>query len=202
MKLYFSPGACSLAPHIALREAGLEFALEKVDMRTRQTQSGAKFSTINPKDYVPALQLDNGEILTEVAAVTQYIADRKPSSGLAPPAGTLERYRLQEWLTFISSELHKGFSPMFRPDTPEQFKAQTKTRLESRFAFVARELDAKEFLLSDRFTVADAYLYTILGWMRFAGIDRAQWPALQAYYEHIGKRPAVQAARKAEGLGD
>jgi glutathione S-transferase len=202
MKLYYSPGACSLAPHIALRETGCEFVLEKVDMRTKQTQSGTRFSTINPKEYVPALQLDNGEILTEVAAVLQYIADVKPESGLAPPAGKMPRYRLQEWLNFISSELHKGFAPLFRPDAPEQVKTQAKTRLQTRFDLVARQLGDRQFLLGDRFTVADVYLYTILGWTGFAGLDRTQWSGLQAYYERIHKRPAVQAARKAEGLKD
>ena len=202
MKLYFSPGACSLAPHIALREAGLEFTPDKVDMRTKQTQGGAKFSTVNPKDYVPALELDNGEVLTEVAVVLQYIADQKPASGLAAAAGTMERYRMQEWLSFISSELHKGFSPMFRPDTPAEFKAQAKGRLAGRFDYVARQLGDRPFLLGDRFTVADAYLYTILGWTGFAGLDRTQWPVLQSYYERIGQRAAVQAARKAEGLKD
>lgn len=200
MKLYFSPGACSLAPHIALHEAGLEFTTDKVDMRTKQTHSGAKFSAVNPKEYVPALELDNGEVLTEVAVILQYIADRKPAAGLAPAAGTMERYRLQEWLNFIATELHKGFSPMFRPDTPADFKAQAKARLAGRFEFVARQLGDKPFLLGDRFTVADAYLYTILSWVSFAAIDRAQWPALQRYYERISERPAVRAARKAEGL--
>lgn len=198
MKLFFSPGTCSLASHIALREAGLDFQTEKVDIRAHTTHTGADYYQINPKGYVPALQLDNGEVLTEGAAILQFIADQKPAAKLAPTAGTLERYRLQEWISFIATELHKSFSPLFSPATPEEFRATIRERLEKRFTFVTDQLAGRQFLMGERFTVADAYLYTVLGWTKAGGLDRGKWPVLEAYYQHVGERKAVKAAREAE----
>jgi glutathione S-transferase len=198
MKLYFSPGACSLASHITLREAGLAFEAEKVDLRSHKTAAGADFYAINPKGYVPALQLDDGSVLTEGAAILQYIADQKPAAQLAPAAGTMDRYRLQEWLSFIGSELHKGFSPLFSPATPEEIRVATRERLENRLGFADGRLAGRSYLMGERFTVADAYLFTVLSWTQPVGIDRAKWPALEAYYRRVGERSAVQAARDAE----
>jgi glutathione S-transferase len=200
MKLYYSPGACSLASHIALLEAGLPFTADRVDMRTRQTSDGRAFTTVNPNGYVPSLELDNGEILNEGQAILQYIADRSPATQLAPPAGTMPRYRVLEWLSFISSELHKGFGPLLRPGGPEDTKAPIREKLGLRLNFVAQHLASRQYLVGDHFTVADAYLYTILTWTRIAGIDLSAWPVLAAYRERIQQRPAVQAARAAEGL--
>ncbi|XXT03751.1 glutathione transferase GstA [Sorangium sp. So ce363] len=198
MKLYFSPGACSLSPHIALREAGLQFELEQVHLGTKKTRSGADFTLINPKGYVPALEIEGGEVLTEGPVIVQYIADRRPESGLAPPAGTLDRYRLQEWLSFISTELHKQFSPLFKPRAPDEQKNAARTLLGRRFAYVAHRLAGTTYLLGERFTVADAYLYTVTTWTRFAGVDLGGWPVLGRYRERVGARPAVQAAIEAE----
>lgn len=200
MKLYFSPGACSLASHIALCEAGLSFDLVKVNVRTQATGDGGDFKTINPKGYVPALRLDDGEVLSEGSAILQYIADRKPELGLAPPAGTMPHYRLLEWLNFITSELHKGFGPLLRPGAAADGKAAARERLTQRFAYVAGHLASREHLVGDRFTVADAYMYTVLTWTGLAGIDLSTWPVLVAYRDRIQQRPAVQAARSAEGL--
>jgi glutathione S-transferase len=200
MKLYFSPGACSLAPHIALREAGLEFEAVKTNTRERTTADGTDFSRVNPKNYVPALVLDNGDLLTEGPAILQYIGDRKPESGLTPACGTMERYRVQEWLNFTATELHKGFGPLLRPGVPDDFKASARERLEGRLSYVADQLIGRDFLVGRQFTVADAYLYTVLGWTRAGGIERERWPVLQAYHARIGERPAVKAARQAEGL--
>jgi len=200
MKLYFSPGACSLASHIALLEAALPFTADKVDMRTRQTSDGRDFTTVNPNGYVPSLELDNGEILNEGQAILQYIADQKPGAQLAPSAGTMPRYRLIEWLSFISSELHKGFGPLLRPGGPEDTKTSIRDKLGLRLGYVAKHLASRQYLVGDHFTVADAYLYTILTWTRIAGIDLSAWPVLAAYRDRIQQRPAVQAARAAEGL--
>lgn len=200
MKLYYSPGACSLASHIALLEAGLPFTADKVDMRTRQTSDGRDFTTVNPNGYVPSLELDNGEILNEGQAILQYVADQKPAAQLAPPPATMPRYRLLEWLSFISSELHKGFGPLLRPGGPEDVKAAARDKLGRRLTYVAGHLASRQYLVGDHFTVADAYLYTILTWTRVAGIDLSAWPVLAAYRERIQQRPAVQAARQAEGL--
>lgn len=200
MKLYYSPGACSLASHIALLEAGLPFTADRVDMRTRHTSDGRDFKTVNPNGYVPSLELDSGEILNEGQAILQYIADQKPGAELAPPAGTMLRYRLIEWLSFISSELHKGFGPLLRPGGPEDTKAAIREKLGLRLGHVAQHLASRQYLVGDHFTVADAYLYTILTWTRIAGIDLSAWPVLAAYRERIQQRPAVQAARAAEGL--
>ncbi len=199
MKLYYSPAACSFSPHIALREAGLDFDLVKVDLKTGKiVADGSDFTTINPKGYVPALELDDGSILTEGPAIVQYIADLKPEAGLAPKAGTFDRYRLQEWLGFINSEIHKGFGPLFNPKTPDETKATARENLSKRLAFVAEHLAKHDFLLGKQFSVADGYLFTTLNWGQWTGVDIAQWPALVAFQERVGSRPGVQAARAAE----
>jgi glutathione S-transferase len=197
VKLYFRPGACSLSPHIVLRELGLPFDLEKVDTKAGKTQSGADFRAINPKGYVPTLQLDDGEVLTEGAAIVQYLADRKPDAMLAPPAGSMDRYRLQEWLNYIATEIHKGFSPMFRAESDEA-KKPLAAALTAKFPFLARHLAPRQFLMGDRFTVADAYLFTVLNWSKFVGIELSAWPELRAYHERVGARPSVRAAIAAE----
>lgn len=199
MKLFYSPGACSLSPHIVLRETGLDFELERVDLKTGRTASGAEFSAINRKAYVPALQLDDGQLLTEGPAIVQYLADLAPASGLAPPPGGLPRARLQEWLNFISSELHKGFSPLFRP-APEETKLAIVTRLEHWFGWLDGELAKRPYLLGEKLSVADIYLFVVVGWSAYVNISLARWPALTAFQARIAARPAVQAALKAEGL--
>ena len=199
MKLYFSPAACSFSPHVALREAGLDFELVKVDLKTGKiVANGSDFARVNPKGYVPVLELDDGSVLTEGPAIVQYIADLKPASGLAPQAGTFERYRLQEWLGFINSEIHKGFSPLFNPATPDDYKTTIRANLAKRLAFVAGYLEQNDFLLGKQFSVADGYLYTVLNWGQWTGIDLSRWPSLVAFQERIGARESVQAARAAE----
>lgn len=200
MKLYYSPGACSLSPHIVLRELGLPFTPVKVDLKGKRTADGADYLTINGKGYVPALGLDDGQVLTEGPAIVQYLADRKPEARLAPPNGTLERYRLQEWLNFISTELHKQFSPLFAPNTPDATKDAQRERLAARFDWLSKQLEGKDYLLGKDFSVADAYLFTVLSWGRHVGIDLAKWPTLKQYVERVAARPAVQEALKAEGL--
>ena len=200
MKLFYAPGACSLSPHIALREAGLKFDLAKVDLGAKTVEDGSDFNAVNPKGYVPVLQLDNGEYLTEGPAIVQYIADQNPASGLAPPAGNSDRYRLQEWLTYLNSEVHKNFSPLFNPTSTDDMKTAATAALDQRLGYVAEQLDGKEFLVGDNFSVADGYLFTILGWGKFVGMDIAKWPALAAYAGNIAQRPAVQEALQAEGL--
>ncbi|MFZ3041065.1 MAG: glutathione transferase GstA [Thiobacillus sp.] len=199
MKLYYAPGACSLAVHIALQEAGFDFALEKVDLATHRTETDVDYTTINPNGYVPALVLDDGEVLTEVPAILLYLADRADKS-LAPPAGSMARYRLYSWLNFITSELHKAFGPLFNPDTPDEWKTQLKQTLAKRCDHVAAQLAGKQFLLGDSYTVADAYLFTVLGWSRWVQFDLAPWPTINEYLGRIAARPAVQAALKDEGL--
>jgi glutathione S-transferase len=200
MKLYFSPGACSLSPHIVLREAGLNFSLEQVDTKTKQTKAGNDFWKINPKGYVPTLELDNGDRLTEGPAIVQYLADQKPESGLAPKSGTMERVRLQEWLNFITTEIHKGFSPLFRPTTPEDYKPIAREALFKRFEYIDKQLAGKQYLMGDKFTVADAYAFTVLNWTNFQKMDLAPYPNVVAYMERVKARPKVQEALKAEGL--
>jgi len=200
MKLYYFSGACSLASNIALREAGLPFELVRVDRRTRKAADGLDYSEVNPKGYVPALALDNGEVLTENVAVLQYIADRNPASKLAPPAGTMERYRLVEWLAFISSEIHKNFSPLFREDAPEDTKQYVRKVLGIRLDYLNRAIGNRPFLMGEQFTVADAYLFTVLGWSRHLNFDLGKWPQVQRYMERVGARPQVGEALKAEGL--
>ena len=199
MKLYFSPGACSFSPHIALREAGIDVELVKVDLKNRKlVADGRDFTTINSKGYVPVLELDDGTRLTEGPAIVQYIADLKPQSGLAPKAGTLERYRLQEWLAFINSEIHKGFGPLFKPNTPDDYKAIARQALSGRLAFVAEHLAANEYLLGNQFSVADGYLFTVLNWGQWTGVDLEEWPALVAFQQRVGSRASVKAALAAE----
>ena len=198
MKLYFSPGACSFSPHIALREAGIDFTLVRVDLSAHKTSDGSDFTLINAKGYVPVLELDDGRRLTEGPAIVQYIADLKPESGLAPKAGSFERYQLQEWLGFINSEVHKGFSPLFRSTTPDAYKVIARENLGKRFAYLAGHLAKNDFLLGKRFSVADGYLYTVLNWAKPLGIDLGQWPALAAFHERVGGRPSVAAAKAAE----
>jgi glutathione S-transferase len=199
MKLYLAPFACSLASHISLREAGIDFEPIKVDLRSKKTAKGDDYLAINPKGYVPALQLDNNEVLTENAAVLQYIADRKPEKKLAPAPSSPERYRLQEWLAFINSELHKSFSPLFNPAAHEVQKQAAKELIAKRFAFLQTALAPGQFLMGDEFTVADAYLFTVLSWVAHVGIDINQWPAIKSYHDHIVARPSVVAALQAEG---
>lgn len=198
MKLYLARGACSLSPHIALVEAGLPFEIEKVDLRAKTTAGGQNYRQINPKGSVPALLLDNGEVLTEGPAIVQYIADQAPAKMLAPPAGTLARYRLQEWLNYISSELHKGFAPLFRPDLSDDAKKAVIAAFETKLDLVAKSLEGQDYLMGAEFTVADGYLFTILGWTKFAAIDLAKWPAIKTYSDRVAARPAVQAALQAE----
>jgi glutathione S-transferase len=200
MKLYFSPGACSLSPHIVLRETGSKFELEQVDNRAKKTKSGADFWEVNPKGQVPVLLLDNGEKLTEGPVIVQYIADKNPASGLLPAAGGMERYRVQEWLNFVASELHKSFGPLFRPTTPDAYKTISKENLAGRFAYLDKQLAGRQYLMGDKFTVADAYLFTVLNWSKRVEIDLGQWPNVTAYVARVAARPKVQEAMKAEGL--
>ena len=198
MKLYLSPGACSLSPHIVLREAGIPFDFETVDLASKRTKSGADFKAINPKGYVPALELEGGQILTEGPAIVQYLADQKPAAKLLPPAGSMDRYRVQEWLNYITSELHKSFGPLFSPKTPQEWKDTLKSNLAGRFDLLSKKLQDKDYLMGSSFTVADAYLFTILSWTGHVGLDLGKWPVLKAYYDRVGARPAVKAAREAE----
>jgi glutathione S-transferase len=200
MKLYYTPGACSHAPHILLREAGLDFSLEKVDLAAKKTESGADYKAINPHGYVPALQLDNGEVLTEGPAIDQYIADLVPTKKLAPAAGTPERYQLQSWLNFISTEVHKQLAPMFNQAVPEAYKTMLKEKLATRFDAINEHLSKSKFILGETFTAADAYLYTVLNWTKYFAIDLAKWPAIQSFMEQVAARPSAQATAKAEGL--
>ncbi|HRF12881.1 MAG TPA: glutathione transferase GstA [Candidatus Accumulibacter phosphatis] len=198
VKLYYTPGTCSLAAHIALRECGLDFELVRVDIRQRKLADGSDFSAINPKGYVPVLEIDDGVCLTEVSAIVQYIADRRPESGLAPRPYTLERYQLQEWLAFISSELHKAFTPLFRPGTPEDYRFRLQENIVARLGYIATRLSDRDYLLGDQFTVADAYLFTVLAWSRAIGMEIAQWPTLLAFQERVGRRQSVRDALEAE----
>jgi glutathione S-transferase len=200
MKLYYAPGACSLAPHIVAREAGLRLDLEKVDLRSGKTEGGASFADINPKGYVPALSLDNGEVLTEVSALVQYVADQAPQAALMPAAGTDERYRVLEWLGFISTEIHKGFGPLWNPQSPDAAKTIAKANLAKRFAYLDQHLARGPYLLGERFTVADAYLFTVASWTNFHRIDLAPYRNLQAYLQRVGAREKVREALRAEGL--
>ena len=200
MKLFYKPGACSLSPHIVLEESGLPYESESVDLKTKVTASGADFLAINPKGYVPALLLDSGELLTEGPAIVQYLADQVPAMRLAPANGTLERYRLQSWLTFIGTELHKSFSPFFNPAAGDDWKAIARANLERRLAYTDAQLAGNSYLLGEDFTVADAYLFTVLSWAKFIKLDLAQWPNLATYQARVAARPKVQAALKAEGL--
>jgi len=200
MKLYFTPGACSLSPHIALREAGLPFDLEQVDLTAKKTRSGADYRTINPKGAVPALGLDNGEVLTEAAVIVQYIADLKPAAKLLPAAGSMDRVRAQEWLNYVATEIHKGLGALFNPKLPAEAKAVLKDGIAAKFDFLSKHLEKRPFLHGESFTAADGYLFTVLGWTQWLEIDLGKWPVLKGYCERIAARPAVQAAMKAEGV--
>ncbi len=201
MKLYYSPAACSLSPHIVLAESGLPFELEKVNLREtpHRTASGVAFSTINPKGYVPVLQLDNGELLTEGVAIVQYLADQVPGKYLAPANGTLARYRLQEWLNFIATEIHKGFGPLWNSASPQETKDAAWAKLAGRIDWLVSQLGDKEYLLGE-YSVADAYLFTCLSWAKYLERSLDAWPKLAAYLARVAARPAVQQALKAEGL--
>ncbi|MFS2011135.1 glutathione transferase GstA [Azospirillum sp. CT11-132] len=204
MKLYYKPGACSLSPHIVLREAGLPFDLVKVDLVTKTLADGSDFRAVNPKGQVPTLALDEGGILTEGAVIVQYIADKVPDSGLVPAAGTMERYRVQELLNFIGSELHKGVVPLFPmlkevvPDSYRDFAAKV---LGAKLSVLNQQLEDKAYLTGEVFTVADAYAYTVLSWMPRISFDLSPWPNLTAFAERVAARPAVQAAHAAEAQG-
>ena len=200
MKLFYSPGACSLSPHIALLEAGVKADLVKVDLRTHKLDGGDDYYGVHVKGYVPLLELDNGHRLSEGPAIVQYIADRNPSAGLAPAAGTFERYLLQEWLNFITSELHKQFSPLFDSAAPTEWKDKLRARLSKRFYWLSTQLEGHDYLMGSHFTVADAYLFTVLRWSKGVGLDLASWPVLSAYVARVAARPHVHAALRAEGL--
>lgn len=200
MKLYYKPGACSMAPHIALREAGFAFDLEKVDLAKHQTASGEDYLRINPKGYVPALLLDDGSLLTECTVILQYIADHQPGCNLAPKPGTLERYRLMEWLNFLATEVHKQFSPFFNPKAAQEIKDYNLRLLTRRFEYLEANLTGKPCLMDTQFTVADIYLFTLLNWCNLHKIDLAQWPAIKDYMTRIAARPSVRETMKAEGL--
>ena len=201
MKLYYSPGACSLSPHIALREAGMKFDLEKTALKTHTLAAdGSDYYAITAKGQVPLLELDNGERLSEGPAILQYIADHAPASGLAPAAGTMARYRLVEWLNFVGTELHKGFSPLFNAQMPQAAKEIFAARVKSRFAYVDQALEGKDYLMGAGFCVADAYLFTMLNWAEGMGIDTSAMKNLEAYKARVAARPAVKEAMQSEGL--
>jgi glutathione S-transferase len=200
MKLYYSPGACSLSPHIVMREAGIPVQLVSVDLSTKKAQDSSDFKAINSKGYVPTLELPDGQRLTEGPAIVQYLADQAPARGLAPAAGTVERYRLQEWLNFISSELHKQFSPLFDPACEASLRSRQVEKIGKRFDWIVKQLASRDYLMGGAFSVADAYFYTMLAWCRAVDIDLAKWPSLASYKERVEQRPAVREALKAEGL--
>src|SRR5579883_697342 len=200
MKLFYASGACSLSPHIVARELCIELSLQKVDLKTKTIASEGDFFAVNPKGYVPALELDDGQVLTEGPVIVQYLADLKPEKGLAPPAGTLSRYRLQEWLGYINSELHKSYSPLFRPDTPAETRAERQAYLAKRYTVVEKQLAGRSYIFGDNFTVADAYLFTVTNWAGTVKFDLSPFPNLRAFQERIAARAAVKSAMRAEGL--
>ena len=200
MKLFYSPGACSLSPNIVAHEAGINLRLQKVDLKTKTIETEGDFFAINPKGYVPALQLENGEVLTEGPVIVQYLADLKPESGIAPPAGTIERYRLQEMLGYINSELHKTYSPLFRPTTLPEVRKEREEYLRKRYGLVEKQLAKGPYLFGEQFTAADAYLFTVTNWSNFVKLDLSEFPNLMAFQARVAARPAVQAAMTAEGL--
>jgi glutathione S-transferase len=199
MQLYYSPGACSLASHITAREAGVNIELKRADTKTKKLEDGSDYFAINSKGAVPALKLDNGQVLTEGVAIMQYIADQKPESGIVPKAGTLERYRVQEWLNYVTSEIHKGFSPLWGDNSPE-VKTYALNNLQKKFDWLEKQLAGKKYLTGDAFTAADAYLFTVVNWVNFLSIDISKWPNLKAFQERVAARPKVQEAMAAEGL--
>lgn len=200
MKLYYSPGACSLSPHIVAREAGLDVQLEKVDTKSHTYGSGADFYQVNPKGYVPVLEIAPGELLTEGPAIVQYLGDQKPQSGIVPPAGSMERYRLQEMLGFINSELHKTYSPLFNPNTKAEQAEERKEYLRKRYKYMDDLLGKSEYLVGGKFTAADAYLFTVTNWAKFVKLDLSGFPNIEAFQKRVAARPAVQQALKEEGL--
>jgi len=200
MKLFSKAGACSLSPHIVLRECDLDFTQVNVDLAKKVTERGEDYLQINPKGQVPALEVDHGTLLTEGTAIVQYLADLKPDRQLLAPAGSLTRYHTLEWLSYISTELHKGFSPLFRPDTPEEFKVKQREQLLTKFRYVDNALRDKQWLLGARFTVADAYLFVVTRWAKAVKLDLSALEALAAWQARVAERPAVIAALKAEGL--
>ena len=200
MKLYFSPGTCSLAPRIVAHEAGIDLESEQVDIREKKTKSGADFWAINAKGYVPVLELDSGHRMTEASIISQYLADQKPGAGLVAPAGSPERYRAQEWLNFVGAELHKTFGPLFRPTTPEEYKTLSREVIAKRLDYVEKQLAGKKYLMGDNFTVPDSYLYTVLRWAPRVGVNLSGFPNITAYVDRMAARPKVQEALKAEGL--
>jgi len=200
MKLYYAAGACSLSPHIVALEAGIPVELVKVDTKAKRTANGEDFWQINPKGYVPALQLDNGELLTEGTAIVQYLADLNPESGLAPANGSTARYRLQETLGYINSELHKTYTPLFKPDTPYAVRDERKDYLRKRYALLEQHLAKHDWLIGDQFTAADAYLFTVTNWAQHVGLDLSDFPAIGAFQQRVSSRPNVQSALRAEGL--
>ena len=200
MKLYYSPGACSLSPHIVLREAGLDFTPVMASTKTKKLADGTDYYTINTKGYVPLLELDDGQRLAKGPAIVQYIGDQVPEKKLVAPWGSMERYRQMEWLTFIGTEIHKSFSPLFAPNTPEETKAAAKARVMSRLEWVNQQLEGKQYLMGDTFCVADAYLFTVTNWTKFVNLDISGLTNLGAFMARVAARPAVQAALKAEGL--
>ncbi len=200
MKLYYSPGACSLSPHIVLRESGLAFTPVLASTKTHQLADGTDYYTINPKGYVPLLELDDGQRLSEGPAIVQYIADQVPAKQLVPAAGTMARYRAIEWLNFIGTELHKGFSPLFNPAMPDEAKALAKAKVSDRLKWVDTQLEGRQYLMGDQFSVPDAYLFTVANWTKFAGVDISSLKNLGAFMARMAARPAVQEALKAEGL--
>jgi len=201
MKLYYATNTCSLSPAIVAAEAGIPLELEKVDLATHRTADGGDYRAVNPLGYVPVLELQDGEHLTEGVAIVQYLADLKPESGLAPPPGTPERLRLQQWLTFVATELHKTFSPwLFHPEVGQPAQAYAREKLAARFAFVERRLEESPYLAGDTFSVADAYCFTVASWARFTRVDLGPYPRLRAYLERIGSRPRVREAMQAHGM--
>ena len=200
MQLYYAPGACSLASHITLREAGLPFDLKRADVKTKKLEDGSDYFAVNSKGAVPALRLDDGQVLTEGPAILQYLADQKPESQLAPKSGTLERYRLLEWLNFITSEIHKTFSPLFNPVADAKVKEYSVQNLEKKFDWLNKQLAGKQYLTGNTFTIADAYLFVVVNWSNFVGIDLGRWPALKEFHARVAARPKVEEAMSAEGL--
>ncbi len=202
MKLYFSPGACSLSPHIALIESGLPFTTEKVDLRSKSTASGADYTSINPKGYVPALEMDDGVLLTEGPAIVQYIADKVADKHLAPAAGSIGRYQMISWLNYIGTEVHKSYSPMFDPSASEEIKERARKNLMKRYEYVERMLEGRDYLVGNQFSVADVYLFVVTNWAGMLKFDMSAFPKLNAFQARIGARPAAQQAMRAEGLID
>ena len=200
MKLYFSPGACSLSPHIVAREAGIDVLLEKVDTKSHTFNGGSDYYKVNPKGYGPALEIDAGDVLTEGPAIVQYLGDQKPQSGIVPPAGSSERYRLQEMLGYLNSEIHKTYSPLFNPNTLPQTADERREYLKKRYAYVEGILATQDYLVGNKFSPADAYLFTLTRWAPFVKLDLSSFPNLQAFQKRVESRPAVQQALKAEGL--